>query len=82
MSGESPTRVLVVYGSEGGTAQRGIAKIAKSWTAQSAKESAASGEKAKFTVGSQVSGNSISTLESLKDRCDVLVISTSSFGEG
>jgi sulfite reductase alpha subunit-like flavoprotein len=70
----APLRILLVFGSESGTAERGIATLAKQWTK--------SGDAAKFKIVGNVSGNSVTSLESLKERCDVLIISTSSFGEG
>jgi hypothetical protein len=62
--------VLVAYGSESGTAKRGITKIAEKW------------KTAGIDVVDIVEGNAAPELKSLKDKCDVLVISTSSFGEG
>lgn len=67
------TRVLVVYGSESGNARRGITKIVNKW-----KESGAD-----FTIEGIVAGNSLGQdLSELKSRCDVLLVSCSSFGEG
>lgn len=63
--------MLVVYGTETGTAKQGITKIAKRLGANGSTE----------IVGT-VDGNSVGNLKDLKDKCDVLLVATSSFGEG
>ena len=71
----TPPKVLCVYGTEGGTAKRGIEKLKKSWEKRGAT----------WKMCGVVEGNSIASQlkdGTLKDKYDVLIISTSSFGEG
>ena len=64
-------RVLVVYGTETGTAKQAISKIANSL----AKESG-------IQVADTKEGNAVPPLEELSEKYDVILVSTSSFGEG
>lgn len=69
--GRGSPKVLVVYGTESGNAKRGIEKIAKKWQA------------AGVEVDSIVEGNSmVSKFDTLATDYDVLIVSTSSYGEG
>lgn len=67
-------RVLIVYGSESGNSKRAIQRIAKNWSARE--------EKCAFDVVDIVAGNSIHSLTDLSSKADVILIATSSFGEG
>ena len=67
-----PTRVLVVYGTETGTAKRAVTALAKDLEARSANAK----------IVDIKDGNSVGPLEELKDNYDMIIVSTSSFGEG
>ena len=68
--GRADARVLVVYGTESGTAKRSITKVAARW-------------KSAVNVVKIVEGNAVARgFATLKDDYDVVVIATSSFGEG
>merc|ERR1719238_1435107 len=67
--GRDAPRVLFLYGSESGTAKRGVAKLEAKYKAKGVE-----------CVGVK-EGNTVK-LESLKDKCDVLIVATSSYGEG
>jgi len=72
MGGRGECRVLAVYGSESGNAKRGITKVAKKIQSDVG-----------LNVVEVVEGNSISSdLTALAAKCEVLVVATSSFGEG
>ena len=78
-------RLLVVYGSESGNAKRGITRWIKKWEAS---------ESVPFTVVDFISGNELyqrcggsgqaqaKNLESVAQCCDVLLVATSSYGDG
>ena len=69
-------RVQCIYGTEGGTAKRGIDNLAKILTAKSG---------GKYSVEKPAEGNAYGTDEAfagLAQSCDVLIIATSSYGEG
>ena len=73
MGGRSdPPRVLCVYGTESGNAKRGIQTLQKKWEKRGAT----------FKICSVVEGNAVGDLAELPSKYDVLIISTSSFGEG
>jgi sulfite reductase alpha subunit-like flavoprotein len=74
-NGSNTLRVLVVYGSESGNAERAAEKLAASWAAKA---------ESNVKVDPQaICGNDASKrFDSLKDDYDVLIILTSSFGEG
>ena len=63
-------RVLCVYGSEGGTAKSALKKLANEWKAEG------------VNVSNIIEGNSVGALGSLSEEHDVIVVATSSFGEG
>jgi len=79
------TRVLVVYGSESGTAKHGIQRLIKRWTAENSTA---------FEVTGVVTGNELTqslggegqatakNLENVVAKCDVLLVATSSCGAG
>ena len=67
------TRVLVVYGSEGGTAKRTVAKMVQQWAATPGCD---------FEICATMTGNEVPELNSLSHSYDALIIGTSSFGEG
>ena len=69
--GRGAPRVLAVYGSESGNSKSAIKKIIKRWQEQ--------GLASEFTV---LSGNEVASLDALPEKHDIIVISTSSFGEG
>ena len=73
---EAPSRVLCIFGSETGNSRRGLERMARSWTAACDDES--------FTIEAVLEGNAVASdgLEALAKRCDVLVVATSSFGQG
>ena len=66
-----PLRVLVVYGSETGTAKAGISKVVGAWQGDST-----------IQAVDQLQGNSVGPLPALSEKYDVILVSTSSFGEG
>lgn len=69
--GRQNARALCVYGSESGNAKRAIQKLSKKLPDQG------------LSVVDVVDGNSISSeLPGLVEKCDLLVIACSSFGEG
>ena len=69
--GRADARVLVVYGTESGTAKRSITKVAARW------------KSAGLNVVKIVEGNAVAKgFATLKEDYDVVVIATSSFGEG
>lgn len=68
--GRKNARVLVAYGSESGNSQRHAQNIVKRWQKE--------GTEATFTIKS---GNEVK-LDELKDHFDVIMIATSSYGEG
>mmetsp|Transcript_7260 Transcript_7260/g.12287 ORF Transcript_7260/g.12287 Transcript_7260/m.12287 type:complete len:269 (+) Transcript_7260:17-823(+) len=70
----SPKRVLVVYGSETGNALRGIMKCIRYWKAEC--------DGSYIIDGNALAGNDVQSLTKLRDEYDVLIVSTSSFGEG
>jgi len=74
-NGNKTLRVLVVYGSESGNAERAAEKLAASWAAKA---------EPRMKVDPQaICGNDAAKrFETLKDDHDVLIILTSSFGEG
>ena len=62
---------MVLYGSESGSAERGIKKIAKKW------------EAAGVSVAKIAEGNAVAKqFKELSSSYDFLVVATSSFGEG
>jgi sulfite reductase alpha subunit-like flavoprotein len=68
------TRVLVVFGSESGCSEGTIKKIAKNLTAKNSP---------KFKIVATMRGNDAAEMfEMIKDYYDVLLVATSSFGEG
>ena len=67
------TRVLCVVGSESGTAKRGIQRIVDKHWKSKAKS---------FEVVDVVDGNKVSDLAKLREVCDVVLIATSSYGDG
>ena len=69
------TRVCAIYGSESGTAERGIRAICKKWRATAG---------CNFEVGAIMEGQAAAKigLEALGDSYDFLVFATSSNGEG
>uniref|UniRef100_A0A7S0IWG7 Flavodoxin-like domain-containing protein n=1 Tax=Calcidiscus leptoporus TaxID=127549 RepID=A0A7S0IWG7_9EUKA len=73
-SGESPSRALLIYGSETGNAHRGLIKCSEYWRAHS---------DGSYVIADVLSGNEVlDSLEELAQKYDVLLIATSSFGEG
>lgn len=69
-----PVRALLVYGSETGNARRGLIKCADYWKAK------ADGS---YQIVDLLPGNEVlDSLEELARKYDVLLIATSSFGEG
>ena len=72
---KTPSRICVVYGSESGTAERGIRAICKKWRATAG---------CNFEVGAIMEGQAAAKigLEALGDSYDFLVFATSSNGEG
>jgi len=71
----APVRIQVVYGTESGNAKRNIENLVKKW----------SKENTNLEFASILDGNSAASKikdGSLASSCDVLLISTSSFGEG
>tara|TARA_B110001452_G_scaffold105977_1_gene87835 strand:- start:1532 stop:2344 length:813 start_codon:yes stop_codon:yes gene_type:complete len=77
----SPTRVLVVYGSETGNVRRGVHSCVAEWQGRPQHGTAYS-----ITSADVVSGNEAAdefkSLAELVQNFDVLIIATSSFGEG
>lgn len=77
----SPTRVLVVYGSETGNVRRGVHACVAEWQGQPQHGTAYS-----ITSADVVSGNDAAdefkSLAELVQNFDVLIVATSSFGEG
>ena len=83
---DKKVRILCVYGSESGTAKRGINKLVKRW--QATQHSSA------FEVVGIMTGNELTAqlggsgtasaknLEGIVQRCDVLLVATSSYGAG
>jgi sulfite reductase alpha subunit-like flavoprotein len=67
----APTRVLIVYGSETGTAKTAITRIANSL-----------GKDSNVEIVDTKEGNGVGPLDTLKEKYDVILVSTSSFGEG
>lgn len=70
---KAPLRVLCVYGTESGTSQRAIIELTAKW-----KEKAGDA----FEIIGPKDGNAASTLEALHEKCDVLIVATSSYNEG
>uniref|UniRef100_A0A6V2V724 Flavodoxin-like domain-containing protein n=1 Tax=Emiliania huxleyi TaxID=2903 RepID=A0A6V2V724_EMIHU len=71
---DSPARVLVVYGSEGGNARRAITKCVRAW------ERECDGS---YAVERVVAGCELDCpVDELASRYEVLIVATSSFGEG
>ncbi|CAK0837742.1 unnamed protein product [Prorocentrum cordatum] len=70
----APLRTLLVYGSESGNARRAAQKLAASW--------AAKGSSVKVDADAICGNDAAKKFDSLKEDYDVLVILTSSFGEG
>ena len=71
--GRAGSRVLCIYGSESGNAKRGAEKLSKKLEGEG------------LTVVEVAEGNKYQTeadLTTLKEKCDVLVVVSSSFGEG
>ena len=71
-----PAKVLILFGSEGGASKRGIESLAKKWTAESG---------GKFTIAKIAEGNTFANEEdfaSLAENYQVLLVATSSYGEG
>ena len=68
-------RVLVVYGSQTGNSEKVIKMIAKKWEAN---------EGLKFKVENIIEGNEVDDdmWDGMKDRFDVILVCTSSYGEG
>lgn len=64
-------RALCVYGSESGQAKNSATRLSKTLK-----------EELGIKVEGVVDGNSVGELETLAERCDVLVVVCSSFGEG
>lgn len=87
-----PARVLVVYGSETGNVRRGIHRCVKTWQSSAAHGSAftvdaadvLSGNAAvkEFMMASETRRSPTSTLANIRAQYDVIIIATSSFGEG
>lgn len=67
-------KALCIFGSESGTAKRTIEKMAKTWKSKGV-------DIDDVQDGNTVAANA-NALTSLKEKYDVLVVSTSSFGEG
>ena len=65
-------RVLVVYGTETGTAKGAVVKMAKSLAKQSGD----------IEIVDTLEGNSVPALATLSEKYDMLLVATSSFGEG
>jgi sulfite reductase alpha subunit-like flavoprotein len=74
-NGSKTLRVLVVYGSESGNAERAAEKLAASWAAKAE-------SKVKVDPQAMCGNDAAKRFDSLKDDHDVLIILTSSFGEG
>ena len=80
------TRVLVVYGSESGNAKRGITRYIKKWEAMPDRNFEIVGmhtgneiaKKCKTGDGTAMANN----LEFVSQLCDVLLVATSSYGDG
>ena len=82
---DKKVRILCVYGSESGTAKRGINKLVQRWQA---KQSSAidvvgvlTGNELTRSLGGSGTA-SAKNLEGIVQRCDVLVVATSSYGAG
>lgn len=71
----TPTRVCVIYGSESGTAERGIRNICKKWLDKKSPN---------FVIVDTLDGRTAASkkLATLADEYDILVVATSSNGEG
>lgn len=67
-------RVLVAYGSETGNSERTIRKIVKRWTAADSENKVSS-----FDI---MSGSQVKALEEVRSSYDLILVATSSFGEG
>lgn len=70
-SASDPVRVLAVYGSESGTAKAAIKKLAT-----------ALGQDSAVQIVDIKEGNSVGALETLTEKYDLVLVATSSFGEG
>ena len=68
-------RVLIVYGSETGCSEGAVKKLAKKWSASKSAN--------KFKICDTLSGDTAADrFGTIKDDYDMVVVSTSSFGEG
>ena len=78
-------RVLCVYGSESGTAKRGIETLAKRWAAKQSSAFEVIGCKTGNELARSLGGEgtaSAKNLEAVVQQCDVLLVATSSYGAG
>jgi len=75
-SGLPPVRVLVVYGSETGNVRRAIGKCVSYWQANC--DGSFKLEWTDVKAGNEVQGS----LDEIRARYDVVIVATSSFGEG
>ena len=68
-------RILIVYGSETGCSEGAVKKLAKKWSA--------SKSASKFKIVDSINGDAAGDrFDTIKDDYDMLVVATSSFGEG
>lgn len=81
MSADVPTRVLVVYGSETGNVRRAIGSCVDRWRAAPGHGKAFSIEAADVMAGNEAAAE-FESLWELSARYNVIVVASSSFGEG
>jgi len=74
-NGSKALRVLVVYGSESGNAEHAAQKLVATWAAKK-------GTNVTVDPEAICGGDAAKRFDSLKDDYDVLIVLTSSFGEG
>ena len=64
-------RVLILYGTETGTARNGIEEMSKKWKSEG------------LNIESVIPGNEVvRTFNALPEKYDVVIVATSSYGEG
>ena len=77
----APTRMLVVYGSETGNVRRGIHFAANRWQGSADHGTAFTLDTADILTGNEAAAE-FESLWELQSKYDVLIVATSSFGEG
>ena len=71
---DDPVRAIIVYGSETGNSKRGVSKMVKYWQEQS---------DGSYTIEGIFEANAVAgNLRVLRNQCEMLIVATSSFGEG